>query len=193
MPDREGGKYYKGKKLDTTIVDKVRVRPDRMSRRGWLNEWTPHFTFLGFRCHRNNWASFMNSCNLQRRFGPRERDHECKIVWVLTQSSLSLSHLTYKWFPHFHWIDSLLHSRIFQEFRIFDHVMEALFALQTKVMPRHGAGNVWSSGTITKIRLPPPTSIKKEKHMFTWQSDSLSYHVSIRCEHRPTVVITCRV
>jgi len=25
MPDREGGKYYKGKKIDTTIIEKVHV------------------------------------------------------------------------------------------------------------------------------------------------------------------------
>ena len=65
MPDREGGKYYKGRKLDTTVIEKVCVGPS----------WTEWTTDIWFRCHRNNWASSTNSCNPQRRFGlPRDYD-----------------------------------------------------------------------------------------------------------------------
>ena len=65
MPDREGGKYYKGRKLDTTVIEKVCVGPS----------WTEWTTDIWFRCHRNNWASSTNSCNPQRRFGlPRDHD-----------------------------------------------------------------------------------------------------------------------
>lgn len=78
MPDREGGKYYKGKKLDITIIEKVRVSPS----------WTEWTTNIWLRCHWNNWASYMNSCNLQRRFG-LPRHHELLIYNRVSMNTVS--------------------------------------------------------------------------------------------------------
>lgn len=80
MPDREGGKYYKGKKLDITIIEKVRVSLS----------WTEWTTNIWLRCHRNNWASYMNSCNLQRRFGLL-RHHELLIYDRVSIDIVSLA------------------------------------------------------------------------------------------------------
>ena len=207
MPDREGGKYYKGKKIDTTIIEKVHVNAS----------WTEWTTNIWLRCHRNNWASFMNSCNLQRRFGLL-RDHELLhiYVWALTQS---LSSLQWK-LIHASINDSIilidsLHSRI-SELRIWS-CMKLLaclcsvadkVCLDTKNLPfvRFDLMEVYKKesgeGVLgimrpkrvklrynTKIRYHHPatqwrqqqatTSIKeKHVHMITWTT----YHVSNRCE-----------